>query len=283
MKVAVASGKGGTGKTTVAVSLAVAATEPVRLLDCDVEEPNCHLFVRPETTSVETVALPVPNVDASRCTACGECGQFCQFNAIVSFNTVPLVFPELCHGCGGCMKVCPEGAIQETERAIGVVEEGYGSGIALVQGRLNVGAPLAPPLIKAVKARAGSEALTVIDCPAGTSCSLLESVRGCDVAVLVTEPTPFGLRDLTLAVRAIRELDVPLRVVVNRMGIGDDRIRRYCREEGIPILLEIDDDRRIAEAYSRGQTIVKALPQMRQTFEMLLSEIVGAATSACEA
>jgi MinD superfamily P-loop ATPase len=284
MRIAVASGKGGTGKTTVSVSLALTASEPVCLLDCDVEEPNCHLFIHPEISRVTSVALLVPQVDESKCTACGECGQFCQFNAIVSFKTVPLVFPELCHGCGGCMKVCPERAIREIEREIGVVEEGNSPGVAFVQGRLNVGAPLAPPLIREVKARAGSEALTIIDCPAGTSCTMLESVRGCDFALLVTEPTPFGLRDLSLAVEAIQELRVPLGVVVNRVGIGDDRVHDYCASEGIPVLLEIGDDRRIAEAYSRGRPVIEAVPQMRPALDTLLQEVVErSAVSPCEA
>jgi MinD superfamily P-loop ATPase len=226
----------------------------------------------------------VPQVDESKCTACGECGQFCQFNAIVSFKTVPLVFPELCHGCGGCRQVCPESAIREIEREIGVVEEGSRAGISFVQGRLHVGAPLAPPLIRAVKARAGPEDLAIIDCPAGTSCTVLESVRGCDFALLVTEPTPFGLRDLTLAVDAIRELHVPLGVLVNRVGVGDNRVQSYCAAEGIPVLLEIRDDRRIAEAYSRGQLLVEAVPQMRPAFETLLREIVErSAVSHCGA
>ena len=182
------------------------------------------------------------------------------------------------------MKVCPERAIREIEREIGVVEEGGRDGIAFVQGRLNVGAPLAPPLIHEVKARAGSDSLTIIDCPAGTSCTMLESVRGCDFALLVTEPTPFGLRDLTLAVDAIRELRVPIGVVVNRVGVGDDRVHDYCDSEGIPVLLEIGDNRRIAEAYSRGRLIIEAVPQMRPAFETLLREIVErGAASPCEA
>lgn len=273
MKITIASGKGGTGKTTVAVNLAQAIAGPIRILDCDVEEPNCHLFLRPDLSETTTVQMPVPQVDEAKCTSCGECGQFCEFNAIVSFKTVPLVFPELCHGCGGCMKVCPEGAIREIDRAIGVVERGHRNGVEIVHGRLEVGEPLAPPIIRAVKGHAGMDGVTIIDSPAGTSCTMIESVRDSNFVVLVTEPTPFGLRDLTLAVGAIRELQIPYGVVVNRVGIGDGRVHEYCRDENIPVLLEIPDDRRIAEAYSRGQTIIEVIPEMRATFDLLFRRI----------
>jgi MinD superfamily P-loop ATPase len=273
MRIAVASGKGGTGKTTIAVNLARAIDGPTRLLDCDVEEPNCHLFLRPDIVEQETVGIPIPQVAEATCTACGECGQFCEFNAIVSFKTVPLVFPELCHGCGGCTKVCPEGAIHEVEREIGVVERGRCRGVELIQGILNVGEPLAPPLIQAVKAYAGTGGVTIVDAPAGTSCTMIESARECDYVVMVTEPTPFGLRDLRLAVAAIRELRIPCGVVVNRAGIGNGRVREYCSAENIPVLLEIADDRRIAEAYSRGQIIIEAIPEMRSTFDLLFQRV----------
>ena len=275
MRFAIASGKGGTGKTTVAVNLAQVTAGPTRLLDCDVEEPNCHLFLRPDIVETQTVGIPVPQVDEARCTACGECGQFCEFNAVVSFKTEPLVFPELCHGCGGCTKVCPEGAITEVDRAIGVIEQGHCRSIELIQGRLNVGEALAPPIIRAVKAHAAMDGVTIVDAPAGTSCTMIESVRDCDYVVMVTEPTPFGLRDLTLAVDAIRELQIPCGVVVNRMNIGNGRVREYCSTENIPVLLEIPDDRRIAEAYSRGQTIIDAIPEMRTTFDLLLQRVTS--------
>jgi MinD superfamily P-loop ATPase len=275
MKIAVASGKGGTGKTTVSVNLALVAPSPVRLLDCDVEEPNCHLFLDPQIEQAESVTIPVPQVDTARCSACDECGLFCEFNAIVSFGAEPLLFPELCHGCGGCMKVCPEGAIGETEREIGVVERGHCRGLDLVQGTLNVAEPLAPPLVRAVKRHVGTEGITIVDSPAGTSCTMIESVRDCDKVVLVTEPTPFGLRDLVLAVSSIRELGIPCGVVVNRVGVGDGRVHEYCHAEGIPILLEIADDRRIAEAYSRGQTIIDAIADSRPWFDRLFQRLAN--------
>ena len=273
MKIAVASGRGGTGKTTVAVALAQVTAGRARLLDCDVEAPNCHLFLRPDRVETETVTVPVPEVDATKCAAHGECGRFCQFNAIVSLGAAPLMFPELCHGCGGCVKVCPAGAIREVERPIGTVQRWACCGVEVVQGRLNIGEPLAPPLVRAVKAYASGNGATIVDAPAGTSCTVIEAVRECDYVVLVTEPTPFGLRDLRLAVAVVRVLQIPYGVVVNRVGIGDDRVREYCDAQRIPLLLEIANDRSIAEAYSRGETVIDAKPAMRSTFDRLLHHV----------
>jgi MinD superfamily P-loop ATPase len=269
--VAVASGKGGTGKTTVALALALSAPGPVRLLDCDVEAPNCHLFIKPEVHTREPLGIPTPSVDEAKCNACGECGRICQYHAIVSLKTKPLVFPELCHGCGGCAKVCPTGAITEVEREIGVVETGARDGLQFVQGRLNVGQPLSPPLVRAVKRHASQDGLTIIDCPPGTSCPVIAALRGSDYVLLVTEPTPFGLHDLKLAVETVRQLNIPFGVVINRADAGDSRVADYCRAEGICVLLEIPDDRRIAEAYSRGQTVLEAVPEMRASFRNLLA------------
>ena len=271
MILAVASGKGGTGKTTVAVNLALCSPKPVRLLDCDVEEPNCHIFLKPSIHAREAVSLPVPFVDEAKCNACGECARFCQYHAIVSLRTGALVFPELCHGCGGCAKVCPTGAIKEVEREIGLVETGARDGVEFVQGRLNVGQALSPPVIRAVKRHASAEGLNIIDCPPGTSCPAIASVRGSDFVLLVTEPTPFGLHDLKLAVETVRQLGIPFGVVINCADAGDDHVAEYCRSEGIPVLLEIPEDRRIAEAYSRGETIAEAIPGMREVFTDLLA------------
>jgi MinD superfamily P-loop ATPase len=274
MRVAVASGKGGTGKTTVAVNLARVWGSPVQVLDCDVEEPNAHLFLKGTPRSREAVTLPVPQVDEALCDGCGECGRFCQYHAIVSFGTKPLLFPELCHGCGGCAKVCPRNAIREAGRRIGVVETLESSGIELVQGRLDVGVPMAPPLIRAVKARLRDGGPAILDAPPGTSCPVIATLRGADLAVLVTEPTPFGLYDLGLAVTMVRELGTPFAVVVNRVGAGDDRVHAFCEQQGIPLLLELPDDRRIAEAYSLGRLLVDALPEYRAPFEGLARNIL---------
>jgi MinD superfamily P-loop ATPase len=274
MKLAIASGKGGTGKTTLAVNLALIAPGRVRLLDCDVEEPNCHLFLKPEIVRTENVTVAVPEIDESLCDACGECGRFCEFKAIVSLMTTPLVFPEMCHGCGGCALVCPQHAITEGKRVIGVIEEGRLGSIAFAQGRLRVGEAMAPPLIRAVKQSGGNGALTILDAPPGTSCPVITAVRGCDYVLLVTEPTPFGLNDLSLAVDTMRQLHLPFGVVINRCDVGDDYVRQYCRHESIPILAEIPDERRVAEAYSRGEPIVTAIPQMRGLFEDLYRRIM---------
>ncbi len=273
MILSVASGKGGTGKTTVAVALALAAPAPVRLLDCDVEEPNAHLFLKPEIRRREPVHIPVPVVDEARCDACGECGRICQYHAIISLKTKPLVFPELCHGCGGCAAVCPRSAIAETGREIGVVEEGARDGVSFVQGRLHVGQPMSPPLIRAVRRHAAAEGLTIIDCPPGTSCPVVAAVRGSDFVLLVTEPTPFGLNDLRLAVGTMRELKRPLGVVVNRSDAGDGRVDAYCRQAQIPVLLRIPEDRRIAEAYARGEPVVDVLPGLRNALAVLLEQV----------
>jgi MinD superfamily P-loop ATPase len=275
MRIAVASGKGGTGKTTVCVNLAQAYGSPVQLLDCDVEEPNAHLFLKGAVRSQETVTIPIPEVDPSLCDGCGECGRFCQYHAIVSLKNTLVVFPELCHGCGGCALVCPRRAIRETDRRIGTIEVLEAGSVTLVQGRLDVGVAMAPPLIRAVKTRVQPGTPAILDAAPGTSCPVVTALRGADFVVLVTEPTPFGLHDLKLAVEMVRQLGIPFGVVVNRMGIGDDRVQVFCVQEGVPILVEIPDDRRIAEAYSRGSLIIEALPEYRNLFEGLWEKTMG--------
>ena len=273
MKLAIASGKGGTGKTTVAVNLALAAGQPVLLADCDVEEPNDHLFFAGLDWQQRIVTSPLPEVDESRCDGCGECSRFCQYSAIVSFGAVPYVSPELCHGCGGCRLVCPRKAITEAQHRIGVVETSEAGDIVLVQGRLDVGGTLAPTLIRAVKQEIDGAGLAILDAPPGTSCPVVTTLRGADYVLLVTEPTPFGLNDLALAVEAVRELGLPHGVVINRADIGDDRVVTYCRENGIAVLAEIPDDRRIAEAYSRGEALITALPEYRSVFAQILPRV----------
>jgi len=265
MRIAIASGKGGTGKTTVAVNLArvlADSGQTVQYLDCDVEEPNGHIFLKPALTAAESVGIPVPVVDEKQCTGCRKCAEVCQYHAIAVLKK-PLVFAELCHGCGGCALVCPVGAIREEQRAIGVVESGQADGVDFVQGRLNVGEPMAPPLIRAVKQKVLTTGIAILDAPPGTSCPVVTVVRDTDYILLVTEPTPFGLNDLRLAVEMIRQLGVPQGVVINRADSGDQRVRNYCAAEKIPVLLELPDDRRVAEAYSRGYMAVRVLPEWR--------------------
>ncbi|MFH1709256.1 MAG: ATP-binding protein [Planctomycetota bacterium] len=273
MLIAIASGKGGTGKTTVAVNLALSAPGPVCLLDCDVEEPNCHIFIKAELGPPEPVTIPVPVVDGAKCTACGACSRICQYHAIVSLKTKALVFPEMCHGCGGCVKVCPAGAITESGHAIGVIVSGRSGGIDFTHGRLDVGHPMSPPLIRAVKRHAAAEGLTIIDCPPGTSCPVITALRDSDYVVLVTEPTPFGLHDLQLAVATVHALGIPCGVVINRSDAGDEGVLDYCRKTYLPVLHLIHEDRRIAEAYSRGVAVIDALPEYASAYARLWAMI----------
>ena len=283
MVLAVASGKGGTGKTTLAVNMASVSGSAIQLLDCDVEEPNAHLFLPGTAIRKETVAIPVPEVDGSKCDGCGECGRFCRFNAIVSYGAEALVFPDMCHGCGGCVRVCPRKAIREIDHPIGTVETSRAGNIRLAQGRLRVGAPMAPPLIRAVKARLEAGLPAILDAPPGTACPVVATIRGADAVLLVTEPTPFGLHDLSLAVEMITDLGVPFGVVINRTGSGDDRVHRFCAERGIPVLGEIPDDRRIAEAVSRGRLVVEALPAYAGVFRDILDRSLGLGKNVREA
>jgi MinD superfamily P-loop ATPase len=276
MKIAVASGKGGTGKTTLAVNLALSADGAAQLLDCDVEAPNVHLFLNGCTKSQRVVTIPIPVIDAARCNGCNECSEFCRYNAIASFGAVPDIAPDLCHGCSGCMRVCPRRAIQEIPWRIGVVETLQCGAIRLVQGRLDVGVSLTPPVIHAVKEEARGD-LVIMDAPPGTSCPVVATLRGTDFVVLVTEPTPFGLNDLTLAVEMVRELGLPFGAVINRAAGSDDLVRPYLDKEKIPLLAEIPYDRRIAEAYARGTPLTEAMPNYRPLFAGLLRTICEAA------
>jgi len=285
VNIAVASGKGGTGKTTVATNVAAVSAargQPTAYLDCDVEEPNGHLFLKPEIVRQEPVGLPIPVVDESRCNHCGRCGKICQYSAIVCIGQKVLVYPELCHACGGCMLVCPEDAISETDRPVGTLEIGHAGAIQFVHGLMNIGEAMSPPLIRAVRSNAPDVDLVVIDAPPGTSCPVIESVRGTDFVMLVTEPTPFGLHDLKLAVEMVHALDLPFGVVINRAGLGDDSTHRFCNEKNIKILAEIPDDRELAVAYSRGEMITEALPAYRALFEQLLASVLTEASAAAE-
>jgi MinD superfamily P-loop ATPase len=275
MRIAVASGKGGTGKTTVATNLAHVASRnaAVAYLDCDVEEPNGAIFLQPELQDERPVTSPVPQVDQARCTHCQRCGQICQFSAIVPMDEIVLTFPELCHGCGGCRLVCPTGAIRETARQIGRLQAGLAGEVRFVQGVLDIGQAMSPPLIGAVKDAAPKADLQIVDCPPGTSCPVIEAVRGADYVLLVTEPTPFGLSDLKLAVETVRQLDLPFGVVINRADTGDDRTREFCDQQGIVVLAEIPDVRDVAEAYSRGVLAVELSGRHRHRFQRLLARI----------
>lgn len=277
MKIAIASGKGGTGKTTVATNLALAAAAEnisVTYSDCDVEEPNGALFLKPETEREQNVEVRVPAFDQNKCTGCGACGRICQFNAIAALGKNVLLFPELCHGCGGCWLVCHAGAMTPAKRTTGKLLIGRtAENIKFIQGLLNIGEAMSPPVIKAVKEAAPESRLMLFDSPPGTSCPVIESIRDCDHVILVTEPTPFGLNDLKLAVKMVKALKLPFEVVVNRAGSGDDKTMLFCKESGID-MTEIPDSRKVAEAYSRGESAFNAVPEFRNIFTGLLNKIM---------
>ena len=273
MIISIASGKGGTGKTTIAVNLALSLSKgTVQLIDCDVEEPNSHLFLSPSIHQVTSVGISVPRIDESKCNYCGKCAQVCEYHAIAVILKNVLVFDELCHGCGACSYLCPEKAIFEVEREIGIVQEGKANGIDFVNGVLNVGEPMASPLIRRVKGKIQKEKIVILDAPPGTACPVIETVKGSDFCLLVTEPTPFGLNDLELAVGMLEKLGIPKGVVVNKADVGDREVWDYCQSQNIPILMEIPMDRRIAESYSRGVPIVVEHPSYMQGFKDLFDK-----------
>jgi MinD superfamily P-loop ATPase len=289
MIISVASGKGGTGKTTIAVNLALALAKDqgknVKFLDCDVEEPNAHLFLKPIITSSESVEIPVPKINHKKCNYCGKCAEVCIFNAMAVTKNKVLVFPGLCHGCGACTLFCPEKAITEQGKEVGILEEGKAGSINFTHGRLNIGESMAPPIIKKIKKKSKEDSsgnkdnnitnhhIILIDAPPGTSCPVIESIKGSDYTILVTEPTPFGLHDLILAVEVLKKLNIPHGVVLNKCDIGDHKVEEYCRKSDIPLLLSIPLDREIAVAYSQGIPIVKINPSYEQKFIQLFHKI----------
>jgi len=279
MTFAIASGKGGTGKTTVATNLAkVLEQENIVLLDCDVEEPNCHLFLNPQINSKKKFYTFVPDVDETKCTYCGKCSELCQFNAIATIKKSIMIFPELCHSCEGCKRICPENAIKTGKKEIGTVSEGFAGEIRMINGHIRVGEAQSPPLIQEVKRIGIQEAqpsIVILDSPPGTTCPVIEAIKGSNFVILVTEPTPFGLHDLKLAVEVVRTLDIPFGVIINRSTIGDLQVSEYCKREDIDILLEIPDDIEIAKAYSDGKLLIDINPRYKESFELLSKRLLS--------
>lgn len=273
MIISVASGKGGTGKTTVSTNLALSINKNVQLLDCDVEEPNAHLFLKPEINRQVAVNAPVPKVDLEKCTFCKKCMEICRYGALAVLKKDVLVFENLCHSCGGCFEICPEDAVKEKERSLGNVELGTVGNISFADGKLAIGQVMAPPLIKAVRSHTDKNMITIIDAPPGTSCPVIAAMNGVDFVLLVTEPTPFGLNDLKLAVETVRILGIPHGLVINRADLGNDEVKRYCEKENVPVLMEIPFDREIAQIYSKGLMIVEEKPEYREKFLDLYQKI----------
>ncbi|MCP4651870.1 MAG: (4Fe-4S)-binding protein [Candidatus Omnitrophica bacterium] len=277
MIISVASGKGGTGKTTIATSFAL-SIKNAQILDCDVEEPNAHIFIKPEIQEKSPVFIPVPQIDKTKCDGCGKCRQVCVYNALAVLKNDVLVFSDLCHGCGACAYFCPQKAIKEVDKEIGIVEIGikhdkYGGNLEFIHGKLNIGQAMSPPLIREVKKHINPTRINIIDAPPGTSCPVIESIKGSDFCILVTEPTPFGLNDLILAVEVLRKLKIPYGVVINRSDLGDKKTDAYCEKEKILVLMTIPFKKEIASIYSQGIPIVEVIPKYIEDFQKMFRRI----------
>ncbi|MDA3788732.1 MAG: ATP-binding protein [Desulfobacula sp.] len=273
MIISIASGKGGTGKTTVATNLALCLSNKTQVLDCDVEEPNAHLFLNPVFQKEEPVFAPVPQIDLEKCTFCKKCMDICRFGALAVLKDEVMVFENLCHSCGVCFEVCPEKAIIEKERTLGIIEHGSVNGMPFINGRLEIGQVMVPPIIKKVRSYTDTDLITIIDAPPGTSCPVIAAMNKADFILLVTEPTPFGLHDLKLAVETVKILDIPCGIVINRAGMGNDDVNKYAKKEGIPILMEIPFDKKIAQIYSKGLMIVDEMPEYKESFLALFDKM----------
>jgi len=273
MKIAVLSGKGGTGKTTVSTNMAISLKDAV-ILDCDVEEPNSHIFMKPDITDTVSVKAEYPVVDANKCNLCGKCGDFCNFNAIIPTKKNVLVFKEICHACGGCQLVCPTNAIEYKKREIGKIYTGktiYGN--ILSSGELIVGEMSGIGIIKGLFEGASKEELVIVDAPPGTACSTVAAVESVDYAIIVTEPTPFGVSDMKMVVEMLREMKIPFGLVINKAGLGDDEIYEYVKEEEIEILMEIPFDEEIAKLYSVGTAFVTEKTEYKEKFQKMYENI----------
>lgn len=278
MIISVASGKGGTGKTTIAVNLALSLRN-VQFLDCDVEEPNAHIFLAPDIKGKVSAFIPIPEVDETKCNTCCRCREVCAYHAIAvippgdGVKGSVLIFPHLCHGCGACSLLCPQKAIKEVNKEIGVIEIGTSGDMQFIHGKLNVGEIMAPPLIRQVKEHINPTRTVIIDAPPGTSCPVIAAVKNSDYCILVTEPTPFGLNDLVLAVEVLKKLKIPFGVVINRSDLGDGKVDRYCQDNKIPVLLRIPFDREIAYLYSRGIPMVQEKSEYKEKFRKMFTMI----------
>jgi MinD superfamily P-loop ATPase len=283
MTIAIASGKGGAGKTAVATAMSLSVPGPVQLIDCDVEEPDAALFLIGGSSPSDSgksvpVTLMVPEEIPGLCNGCGECAKICRFHAIVPVKNTVMVFPELCHACGGCVLVCPVGALAEGVRTIGTLQRDVFGGAVplesreLITGELSIGQPLAPPLIRAARKGADPQALVLIDAPPGTSCSFVAAVRGVDLVLLVAEPTPFGLHDLSLTVEALRMLKLPFALIINKSAGNDSLLTCWADKEGVKVIVSLPDEPELAEGLSKGKSMVEVYPAWKPLFRMILEK-----------
>jgi MinD superfamily P-loop ATPase len=247
--------------------------ENVQFIDCDVEEPNANIFLKVKIDDSENISVSIPDIDKTKCNYCGKCSDFCAYNALAVVPSNILLFPELCHSCGGCELVCPKDAINWNERTIGMIEHGHTNGIDFYHGLLNIGESQAIPVIKALKRKLNSSKNVIIDVPPGTSCPVIESIGSSDYCILVTEPTPFGLHDLKLAIEVVRHMNIPFGVVINRDGIGDKKVEAYCQKENISIILKIPEKRKIAHLYSKGIALINKSYEWREMFGLVFNQI----------
>jgi len=279
MKIAIASGKGGTGKTTLSVNLAsyLAEKEEMVLVDLDVEEPNSGLFVKSRLIYEEDKFTMKPEWVENDCTLCGNCQKVCNFHAIIQLGTQIMVFPELCHSCYACSELCPTSALPMKKNKMGKLRHYHGNNLSFIESRLGIGQEQAVPLIaqtqEYINHHFDSDQLVIFDAPPGTSCPVIEATKDADFVILVTEPTPFGLHDLKLAVETMKALKKDFGVVVNRFGIGNEEVLEYCAQNDIAVLAKIPNDKRIAERYSRGELIYKHHPEVEKQLGYIVQAI----------
>jgi MinD superfamily P-loop ATPase len=278
MRIAVLSGKGGTGKTFVSVNLACAADQAL-YVDCDVEEPNGHLFLKPQITASLPVTVTVPQVDADKCTACRECVDFCRYNALALIKNKLMTFYEVCHSCGGCILFCPEKALAEKEREIGVIEEGISGNVAVLTGCLNTGEVSGVPIIKGLMKKLPEQGTVVVDCPPGSACVVMESIRKADFCILVAEPTVFGVHNLSMVHELVKLFNKPFGVVQNKCLPGENPAQQFCADNKIEVLAQIPFDEELGRLNSKGLIAVRENKQYRELFRKLLKALEKGAVS----